>query len=193
MIVRRLLTMSRDEPMSLAPTRMDEVVSDAIVFAQPRLERYGIELVRDLPGSAVFAEGDRVQLVQVLINLMLNAADSMSGGGRLTVGCRTSARGDGVILEVSDTGSGIPDEHLPHVFEPFYSTKGQGSGTGLGLSVVVRIIEAHQGTIEVESQVGKGTRFRIELPAAAQHVDQARSYQPVKKLAPPTSPRPLQK
>jgi len=168
MIVRRLLTMSRDEPVNLTPARIDEIVSDAVVFVQPRLERCAIELVRDFPDVPLLAQADRVQFAQVLINLMLNAADSMQNGGKLTVRCRTGDRGQKVLLEVIDTGNGIAQEHLPHIFEPFYTTRGKGAGTGLGLSVVARIVEAHQGKVQVSSEVGKGTRFRIELPAAAQ-------------------------
>ena len=171
MIVRRLLTMSRDEPVNLAPMRMDEIVNDAALFVQPRFGRHAIELVRDFPDQSPFARADRVQLAQVLINLMINAADSMPEGGKLTVRCRTGERGKKILLDVCDTGGGITKDQLPHIFEPFYSTKGKGAGTGLGLAVVSRIVEAHQGRVEVESEVGKGTRFRIELPAEMGRID----------------------
>ncbi len=169
-IVRRLLTMSRDEPVNPVPVRVDEIVDDAVVFVQPRLDRGAIELVRDFPDTPLFARADRGQFAQALINLMINAADSMSHGGKLILRCRTGDRGQKVLLDVIDTGSGIADDHLPHIFEPFYSTKGKGKGTGLGLAVVARIVQAHQGTIEVQSDLGKGTGFRIELPAATQRI-----------------------
>ncbi|HSW44947.1 MAG TPA: ATP-binding protein [Phycisphaerae bacterium] len=168
MIVRRLLTMSRDEPVNLAPIRLDEIVQDAVEFVRPRFQRHGVEFLADFPGQPVFAKADRVQLVQVLINLMINAADAMPDGGRLVVRCRSADDGRLAILEMSDTGHGIAPEHLPHVFEPFYTTKGKG--TGLGLSVVARIIEAHGGSIDVTSEPGCGTLFRIELPGAGQIV-----------------------
>jgi signal transduction histidine kinase len=113
---------------------------------------------------------DRMQLAQVLINLMLNAADAMPQGGRLRI---AGAEGQGglneqeagrAMLEISDMGSGINPTDLPHVFEPFYTTK--RTGTGLGLAVAARIIEGHQGRIDVQSKVGEGTTFRIELPVA---------------------------
>lgn len=170
MIMRRLLTMSRDEPLSLAPVRVDEIVDDALVFVQPKLNRQHIELVRDFPDSAVFAVADRVQMAQVLINLVINATDAMAGGGKMTIRCRQGSHGQSVLLDIIDTGSGIPPEHLPHIFEPFYTTKSKGGGTGLGLAVVSRIVQAHRGTIEVESELGKGTRFRITLPAAVQRL-----------------------
>lgn len=166
MIVRRLLSMSRDEPARLAPTRVDEIVTDAILFIQPRLNRNRVSLVRDFPEVPVCVMADRVQLAQVLINLMINAADSMPEGGVLTVACSASPAGERVLLDVIDTGSGIDDAHLPHIFEPFYTTKPQGGGTGLGLAVVARIVEAHGGRITVTSVAGKGTCFRLDLPAA---------------------------
>ncbi len=163
MIVRRLLTMARDEPIRVSTIRLDEVVNDAVQFVRPRLERNGIELATDLADPPVFAEADRVQLAQVLINLMINAADAMPQGGTLTV-CCGPGEDDRAVLEVSDTGKGISAEHLSHIFEPFYTTKDRGAGTGLGLAVVARIIEAHGGRIDVTSEPKDGTCFRIELP-----------------------------
>lgn len=168
MIMRRLLTMSRDEPLSLAPIRLDEVVDDALMFAQPKLDRRRIELVRDFPDFPVFARADRLQMAQVLINLLINAADAAPAGGGITVRCRCGDYGRSVLLDVIDTGMGIAPEHLPHIFEPFYTTKSKGGGTGLGLAVVSRIVQAHGGTVKVESELNKGTRFRITLPAIQQ-------------------------
>lgn len=164
--VRRLLLMSRDEPINLEPTPVEEIVEDAVGFVQARLNRHGIELIRDFPPRPMLVQADAVHMAQVLINLMLNAADAMPNGGRLTLRCGTGCDVSKVLIEVIDTGAGIAEEHLPHVFEPFYSTKGKGGGTGLGLAVVSRIIEAHHGRISVASEVGSGTCFRIELPAA---------------------------
>lgn len=174
MIVRRLLSMSREEPLSPAPIRMEEIVDDALVFAQPKLNRRGVELIRDFPDAPVFAMADRLQMAQVLINLMINAADAMPDGGKLTVRCRAADYDRSVLLDVIDTGSGISPESLPHIFEPFYTTKSKGGGTGLGLAVVSRIVKAHGGTVEVESEVGQGTRFRISLRAAPRLDDQTR-------------------
>jgi signal transduction histidine kinase len=171
MVVRRLLTMSRDEEVHLLPTRVDEMVNDAALFVRPRLNRYGIEMVCDYPESPLFAHADRNQMSQVLINLMLNAADSMSEGGKLIVRSRLDESRGVVVLELSDTGCGISPDDLPHIFEPFYSTKAKGEGTGLGLSIVSCIIESHEGTIVCDSTPGKGTRFHIELPAAMSSVD----------------------
>jgi signal transduction histidine kinase len=111
-------------------------------------------------------------MAQVLINLMINAADAMKvNGGTLTVRCRVGDREGVAWLDVIDTGCGIEPQHLPHIFEPFYSTKGKGAGTGLGLSVVARVVEAHHGRVDIQTCLGEGTRFRIELPAGSRVVE----------------------
>ena len=103
---------------------------------------------------------DATQLQQVLVNLVKNAAQAMTTGGILTL--QTGENNDGVWVGVADTGGGIPQEQLNRIFEPFYTTKKKGSG--LGLMIVQRIVRAHNGRIELESNVGKGTTFRIWLP-----------------------------
>ena len=108
--------------------------------------------------------GDMNRLQQVLLNLSLNACEAMQDGGTLTIS--TSTQGRNVLLKVTDTGCGIKEEHLDHIFEPFFSTKPVGKGTGLGLSVSYGIVQRHGGTLEVESEIGKGTTFIIILPRA---------------------------
>jgi signal transduction histidine kinase len=111
-------------------------------------------------------QGNAEQLVQVMMALLLNALDAMEAGGRLTV--RTAhARGDEVTIEVEDTGHGIARTDQSKIFEPFYTTKPPGRGTGLGLSICYGIVEQHRGRIEVESQLGRGAVFRINLPVEA--------------------------
>jgi two-component system, NtrC family, sensor kinase len=105
-------------------------------------------------------EHDPAQILQVLVNLLLNAIQAVPGEGR--VGLEV-ARGDRfAVIRVSDTGRGIAPENLPNLFRPFFTTKGQG--TGLGLSLARRIVEDHGGRIEVQSQLGKGSEFRVWLP-----------------------------
>ena len=168
MIVRRLLAMSRDEPVNLVPTRLDEIINDSVLFVRPRLDRQSIEWVCDTPDRPVSVRADRVQLAEVLINLMINAADAMPTGGKLILRYRLADEDRRVIIEVSDTGQGIDSAQLAHIFDPFYTTKEKGSGTGLGLTVAARIIEAHGGSIDVTSEPGRGTRFCITLPGAPQ-------------------------
>ncbi len=128
--------------------------------------RLRLSLTRDLP----WVQGDGVQLEQVLMNLAVNARDAMPEGGSLWLRTRLDAAGQ-VCLEVQDTGSGIPESALPHIFEPFYTTKEQGKGTGLGLAMVFGIVKAHQGRIQAENPPEGGARFRITLPAAGRPHD----------------------
>jgi two-component system, NtrC family, sensor kinase len=105
------------------------------------------------------------KLQQVFLNLFLNARDAMPKGGWVTVASRRE--GDHVFVVVSDTGAGIPSEHLARIYDPFFSTKPIGQGTGLGLSITYGIVQEHQGTIVCDSQVGQGTRFTVSFPALA--------------------------
>jgi signal transduction histidine kinase len=114
------------------------------------------KLARRLPLSPM----DSAQMKQVLLNLIKNAMQAMTRGGSLTV--QTGSGGDTVWISISDTGGGIPQEQINHIFEPFYTTKKKG--TGLGLMIVQRIVRQHDGRIELESHVGQGTTFRIQLP-----------------------------
>jgi len=109
--------------------------------------------------------GDAERLIQAFMALMLNAMDAMDARGVLTVGSRINpARPDELLIEFIDTGGGIQQENLSKIFEPFFTTKPQGRGTGLGLSVVYGIVTDHRGRIEVESQVGVGSNFKVFLP-----------------------------
>jgi len=112
--------------------------------------------------------GSTTRLQQVFLNLFMNARDAMPGGGMLEV--RTGARNGSVEIEVTDTGAGIPPEHLHRIFDPFFTTKATGRGTGLGLSVSYGIIKEHAGKVDVRSTPGKGTSFRLEFPVARKAV-----------------------
>jgi signal transduction histidine kinase len=166
MIVRRLLTLSRNEPIHPNPTPFDRLVEDALTFVRPKFNRNNIATDCDLGSPPVVGMIDENQFAHVLVNLMINAADAMPDGGTLTVRARPGDDPTRVLLEVLDTGIGIDEAHLPHVFEPFYTTKPSQQGSGLGLAVVERIVEAHDGRIEIDTTPGKGTRFAISLPAA---------------------------
>jgi signal transduction histidine kinase len=190
MIVRRLLTMSRDEPVHAAPTRIDEIFEEAAAFVRPRLDRGHVEVICDFPETPVTILADRGQFVQVLINLMVNAADAMPSGGTLTVCGRAVDQGRRATLTISDTGTGISETVLPRIFDPFFTTKAQGAGTGLGLAVVARIVEAHQGKIEVSSEPGHGTRFSIEMPAANETPVLGCSTMPDRVTGMPRGPEP---
>ena len=127
---------------------------------RPEIENRGVAVKTRLARHLTATLGDATQLQQVLVNLVKNAVQAMTTGGTLTV--QTGENPDGVWVSVADTGGGIPQEQINRIFEPFYTTKKKGSG--LGLMIVQRIVRAHNGRIELDSHVGRGTTFRIWLP-----------------------------
>jgi two-component system, NtrC family, sensor kinase len=166
-IVDGLLDFSRPKGTRKAPVSVTAVVEDAL-FLFRHHERYKhyvteTELAPDLP----LIQGNQEQLIQVMMALLLNALDAMEPGGRLTVRTlRSRWRGHEVLIEVEDTGRGIPAPLQSRIFEPFFTTKAQGRGTGLGLSICYGIVEEHRGRIEVDSHPGRGSVFRVSLPVA---------------------------
>lgn len=141
------------------------VLKDVFVFTEHLLLRRGITLVKELEPNLPPIWGNPGRLQQVFTNLILNACQATPDGGTVLVRAEASPQPWGVLIKVEDTGSGIPPEHLERIFEPFFTTKPEGVGTGLGLSIVAQIVQEHRGRIEVESEVGKGTRFFVFLPA----------------------------
>ncbi|WP_224241950.1 PAS domain S-box protein [Hyalangium gracile] len=166
-IVRDLRTFARGDPDAMGPIDILATLEFSISMATPQL-RQRAQLVRRYE-PASFVMGNESRLGQVFLNLLVNAAQAIPEGAvaehAVTVAVRDGEQG-WVIIEVSDTGSGIAAEHLPRIFEPFFTTKPLGLGTGLGLSVCHGIVVGMGGQIEVESALGRGTTFRIRLPAA---------------------------
>ncbi|HPC83156.1 MAG TPA: response regulator [Thermoanaerobaculaceae bacterium] len=161
-LTRQLLLFSRREPPKIEPVDINELVREAAVLLRRLLPENIAFATEFVPGDAL-VDGDRGQLGQVLMNLAVNARDAMPGGGRLLV--RVGLRGDAeAFIEVSDTGTGMPASVRERVFDPFFTTKGAGHGTGLGLAVVHGIVTQHGGHIEVESEPGRGSTFRVVLP-----------------------------
>jgi two-component system cell cycle sensor histidine kinase/response regulator CckA len=177
-LTRQLLTFSRRQVLQPRPVDLNEVVANLTRMLDRLLgEDIALEVV-PAPGRAV-VRADSAMMEQVLLNLAVNARDAMPRGGRLRIRLTReniapppapgkSARGVGpfVCLTVTDTGCGIAPEILPRIFEPFFTTKEVGKGTGLGLATVYGIVQQHGGWIEVESQLGRGSTFRIYLPEA---------------------------
>jgi signal transduction histidine kinase len=161
--LRSLMNYARPDPVILSKVNLHRLVGDTVDFLyhQPMLHGRVLEsrVPPDLPPIFV----DANQLSQVLMNLLLNAAQATAQGGRIEVSAKLSSTGDAVEIQVADTGCGIPAEILPHVFEPFFTTK-RGKGTGLGLSISQTYIRSHDGEIRIDSTPQKGTTVIITLP-----------------------------
>jgi len=162
-VIKRLLMSARDAPSTKNKINLNDLIEDGLYFFKSRCAKSGIQLITDLSEKLPGIFADRSQLMQVLTNLVVNAVQAMPQGGRLTI--KTSADVSSVILIMEDTGGGITDEVRQRIFDPFFTTKDDDQGTGLGLPIVHGIITSHGGGIEVESEVGTGTKFIIRLPA----------------------------
>jgi two-component system NtrC family sensor kinase len=165
-IVQNLLLFSRRTGAAMAPVDLNEVVERSLMLVKHHLQLKGVQLHSELLSGNRQIVADAGQLQQALVALLVNAVEAMSGleegEGRLTV--RLSGSDDEVRIDIGDTGVGIPDEVLPKIFEPFFSTKEAEKGVGLGLAVVYGIVQRHGGQIEVDSKVGRGTVFHLRLP-----------------------------
>ncbi|MBI5590384.1 MAG: HAMP domain-containing protein [Deltaproteobacteria bacterium] len=163
-IVKNLLDFSKPKKPNRKETHINEVVQKSLKLVQNMISISNIEINIRLEDGlpAVFIDINQIQ--EVLINLITNAIQAASPGTELRIATRPGTDPDHVEIEVKDTGKGIPPEFLPHVFDPFFTTK-EASGTGLGLFVSYGIIQNHQGNIRVQSELGMGTCFTIELPA----------------------------
>jgi PAS domain S-box-containing protein len=159
-IVTQFLGAIRPAPLQLNLHSLNDVVEKTLELLRPELENRGVEVKPRLARNLTPTLVDAAQLQQVLVNLVKNAAQAMTTGGTLTL--QTGETSDDVWVSVTDTGGGIPQEQVNRIFEPFYTTKKKG--TGLGLMIVQRIVRAHNGRIELDSHVGRGTTFRIWLP-----------------------------
>ncbi|MGE5235357.1 MAG: PAS domain S-box protein [Acidobacteriota bacterium] len=164
-LTRQLLLFSRQEVTRSERLDLNTVVTEAAELLR-RLVPEPIRIDLETSASQYWIDADRGQLEQVLVNLVVNAADAMPDGGKLTI--RTGGGEEGVWFEVVDTGSGMSEQLRKRIFEPFFTTKGAGRGTGLGLSVVDGIVARHHGRIEVASQEGSGSTFRVVLPRGQQ-------------------------
>ncbi len=163
-IVRNLLLFSRTPGARFAAEDLGRLLERCamLVHHQAELQEVTIdvEVEKDLPQVVC----DASQIQQVVLALVMNALDAMPQGGRLEIRARRAPEADRVLIEVEDNGCGIPSEQLPHIFEPFHSTKEEGAGVGLGLSIVYGIVQRHHGRVDVDSEVGRGTTFTVRLP-----------------------------
>ncbi|HAT09250.1 MAG TPA: hypothetical protein DCS97_01325 [Planctomycetes bacterium] len=193
--VRNLLSFARGHAGASGSCAVNEVLREVVALLEHSIDRR-IAVFTSLEAQVGRAGIDGAELQQVVVNLALNARDAMPQGGRLDITTRIILLAEGaeqkvlglapgkqVVIEVSDTGNGIPAERLERIFDPFFTTKDVGKGTGLGLAVVHGVVTRSKGAIRVESTVGKGTRFRIWLPVAAdQPTERAPLRRPVAGL-----------
>ena len=161
-IVKKLMLFARQTPSKRTRGDLNQIVQEGMSFLEARCAKEGVDLVRNLAPDLPLTLADSSQLQQVLVNLVVNALQAMPNGGTLTVATR--ADDVSVVLVVEDTGVGMSDEVKEQIYDPFFTTKDVGEGTGLGLSVVHGIVTSHRGSINCNSKVGSGTHFEIQLP-----------------------------
>jgi len=161
-IIRKLLVFARQMPSKKSRVDLNQVLEEGLYFLEARCAKAGIELERSLSPGLPKISADSAHLNQVIVNLVVNGIQAMPGGGKLRI--ETGISEGYVRLIVEDTGVGMSRETLKQVFVPFFTTKDVGEGTGLGLPVVHGIVSSHGGSIQVESKVGRGTRFEILWP-----------------------------
>jgi signal transduction histidine kinase len=165
-IVSSLLSFSRRSARQFVKVPVDQLLEKCVLLCHHKLELCSIALHEHLEEGCPPISGDMNQLQQALINLVFNAIDAMPDGGRLDLSATFHQEAGEVALSVSDTGAGISEKDRPHVFEPFYTTKAEGYGTGLGLSTVFGIVESHGGSVGIQSAPGRGTTVTMRFPAA---------------------------
>ncbi len=163
-VVKKLMLFARQMPPQKTRVNLNQIIEEGLYFLESRCTKENIKVVRFLSQDLRDITADPAQMTQVLVNIIVNAIQAMPDGGQLTI--QTKSTQKHVSLIVEDTGMGMEKKVLKQIFLPFFTTKDVGKGTGLGMSVVHGIITSHGGTIHVDSRVGQGTRFEIQLPIA---------------------------
>lgn len=161
-IIKKLMIFSRQMPRQVVSVNLNTIISNILYFIDVRFQSRGIEIIERLDPNLPHIEADAVQMSQVMVNLITNAIHALPTGGKVMI--ITKQKGKHISLTVRDTGTGMSAAIKKKIFEPFFTTKPPGQGTGLGLSVVLGILESHDGTIHVNSIPGKGSTFEIHLP-----------------------------
>jgi len=165
-IVKGLLEFSRQSRMSAGLVELDKVLDDTLALITKQAAFFNVVVLKEYDPELPAVQANRSELQQVFMNILMNAAQAMEENGTIRIVTRPAAAEDTVEVLISDTGHGIPPEDVGRIFDPFFSTKPSGQGTGLGLSITYGIITSHKGTIQVDSELGKGTTFTIRMPAA---------------------------
>ena len=170
-IVKGLLEFARPKEPEMSLVNIDEIVERSLSIMECQALFQNIKIKKSCVSNLPKIVADSAQLQQVFVNIILNAAEAMNGNGILTISTFLNRDGTFIEIKFSDTGHGIKEEDQKRLFEPFFTTKEVGKGTGLGLAISYSIIQKHQGTIEVKSEVGKGSTFNVKLPVMSEHKD----------------------
>ena len=166
-IISGLLSFSRETHNAFKDIDLNDVISSVVDLIRHRIELQDLYFRLDMSREPLFVYGDMNRLQQCFLNLVFNAIESMGPGGRLEIVSTGRTEKRMAEVRVRDTGHGIPRKHLNHIYDPFFTTKAMGEGTGMGLSIVYGVVKNHQGDIKVDSEVGKGTTFTIQFPLAS--------------------------
>lgn len=162
--VKELLEFARQPRQNIRLNDINSAISRTLFLLENQTLFHNIKIEKLFADNLPLIPTDIRQVNHVFMNIILNAAEAMEGNGKLTIKTNTSDDNKYICIEMTDTGPGITDDVLSHIFEPFYTTKEAGKGTGLGLSMVYSIVETHQGSITAKSKVGEGTTFLIKFP-----------------------------
>ena len=161
-VVQGLLEFARVKDFELHPANLRDVVDRSIKLVKSQVPS-AVTIAVEIPDKLILPmDAQRIQ--EVMITMIINASQAITGEGKISILASNKKETDEAVIEIKDTGSGISDEIMDHIFDPFYTTKEEGQGTGLGLSIAYGIIQKHNGTIEVESRPDEDTVFRIRLP-----------------------------
>jgi len=168
-VVQGLLEFARVKDFELHPANLRDVVDRSIKLVKSQVPS-AVSIAVDIPDKLILPmDAQRIQ--EVMITMIINASQAITGEGKISILASNKKETDEAVIEIKDTGSGISDEIMDHIFDPFYTTKEEGQGTGLGLSIAYGIIQKHNGRIAVESVVGSGTSFFIHLPSTKEQVN----------------------
>jgi two-component system NtrC family sensor kinase len=167
-IVKDLLTFARRSKPRIEKVNINSIVEQSLSLLENKIKLQNVNLQTQLDETLPLVPCDFSQIQQVFMNLIINGTEAMSNGGELNIKTYHTPDNEFVEIEVTDSGTGIPEEHLSKIFDPFFSTKEAGKGVGLGLSIVYGIVNEHKGSIDVKSAKGKGTTFNIKLPTAVE-------------------------
>ena len=165
-IVRKLLDFARQSEIGSEPIQIEEIIDQTLKLVSSQIKLADIKVKGEISSDLPPIYGDRRRLIQVFLNITLNAIDAMPNGGTLKISLHNTQDREYVVADFTDTGVGIPEHKLTNIFDPFYTTKREGKGTGLGLSVSLGIVQKHGGEIKVSSKLKNGTTFSVLLPAA---------------------------